>query len=182
MKRKLRKFIMISGLLLCLCLIVLTVTLHSTCLEKIGYREGGYNLTEAQIKIIESECAENTSIEVLIDKCGEIVCNQLTFKYRNDLNKRQANCVGYTRFHSAVLNHAFKINHLPYKARPVYGKAFLWEMDLHPLFKGIVSKKFESFFNDHDYTEIDMGDECFYIDTSIQDLLGYEYSQKRRKN
>lgn len=182
MKKKLRSLVVIIGLFICLCIGVLTVALHSMRLEKIGNREGEYKLTEAQREIIESECGEFTNVENLIDKCGEIVCNQLTFKYRNDLNKGQANCVGYARFHSTVLNYAFRINHLPYKARPVYGKAFLWEMDLHPLFKSIVPKKFGSFFNDHDYTEIDMGDEYFYVDTSIQDLLGYVYSEKRQKN
>ncbi|MCM1139547.1 MAG: hypothetical protein NC453_13330 [Muribaculum sp.] len=179
MRRKLRKFLVIIGALLCLFLVVLIVALHSMRLEKIGYREGEYKLTDTQIKIIKSECAGNTNIEDLIDKCGEIVCSQLTFKYRNDLNNGQANCVGYARFHSAVLNHAFKINHLPYKARPVYGKTFLWGMDLHPLFKSIIPKKFEPFFNNHDYTEIDLGEEYIYTDTSIEDLFSYRYSRKQ---
>lgn len=181
MKKKLIYCAFISGFLLCLCLGVLVVALHSMRLEKIGYREGEYKLTEAQIKIIESECAEITNIEDLIDKCSDIVCEQLMFKYHNDLNNGQANCVGYAKFHSAVLNQAFKIIYQSYKARPVYGKAFLWGMNLHPLFKSIVPKKFEPFFNDHDYTEIDLGEEYIYTDTSIEDLLSYRYSKKLKK-
>ena len=116
-----------------------------------------------------------------MDICNKLVCKELRFAYRNDLNRGAANCVGYARFHAAVLNYAFGINKLSYKARPVYGKAYIRGVDLHPLLKSIVPKKYEPFLNNHDYTEIDMGDEMLYVDTSIQDLVGYKYSESRRK-
>ena len=181
MKKKSRRVLVIIGFLLCLCIGVLIVAFHSMRLEKIGYRNGEYKFTETHIKIIESECAGITNIEDLIDKCGKIVCNQLTFKFHNDLNHGEANCVGYAKFHAAVLNYAFRINNLSHKARPTYGKAYLCGIDLHPLFKSIVPKKYEPFFKDHDYTEIDLGDEILYVDTSIQDLLSYKYFVRQRR-
>lgn len=162
----------------CFCIIII----YSIRLEKTGYRDGEYKLTGTQKSIIDSECAGISDIDDLIDKCGKLVCKQLRFTHSNDLNNGQANCVGYAKFHAAILNHAFRINRISNRARRVYGKVCLWGIDLHPLFKTVVPKKYESFLNDHDYTEIDMGKEYLYIDSSIQDLFGYEYSETVLKN
>lgn len=145
MRKRKKKAIWITMLSTIIFVGFCIIAIHSVRLEKIGYRSGEYSLTETQRKSIELECAGITDIEILIDKCGKFVCNQLIFAYRNDFNNGQANCVGYAKFHVAVLNHAFKINDLPNRARPVYGKAHLWRIDLHPLFKSIVPKSMSHF-------------------------------------
>lgn len=180
--RKRRTFLVFFGVILFACVGSALVALHSMRLEKIGYRDGVYKLTEEQRKVIESECQDIKDIEDLINKCNKLVCRQLSFAYRNSIDDGKANCIGYAMHHAAVLNHAFKINHLPYKARQVYGRAYLWGIDLHPFFKAIVPEKYEQFFSYHDYTEIEMGEEYLYVDTSIQDLLGYEYSKISTKH
>ncbi len=179
--KKIKRTLFLFISIICLIVGVFYVVLSSVRLEKIGYRVNDYNLSQTYKDIIKSECNGISETEKLIDRCNEIVCEQLKFTYRNDINNGEANCVGYAKPHAAALNYAFKMNNLPYKARPVYGKAFLWGKDLHPIFKAIVPKKYESFFNDHDYTEIDLGDEYLYVDTSIQDLLTYKYSAKQPK-
>jgi hypothetical protein len=150
-------------------------------LEKIGNREGSVQLSEKHKEIITSECTGLRDVDKLVNICNRLVCRQLKFAYKNDLNHRDANCVGYAKFHATALNYAFMINQLPYKARPVYGKAHLCGIDLHPVLKSILPKKYEPFFNNHDYTEIDLGDEMLYVDTSIQDLLNYKYFVRQRK-
>lgn len=179
--KKIKKPLFIAISTVCLIVGLCYVVLSSVRLEKIGYRENDYHLSQIYKEIVKSECNGISETDKLIDRCNEIVCEQLKFTYRNDINKGEANCVGYAKLHAAALNFAFKTNKLPYKARPVYGKAFLWGKDLHPIFKSIVPKKYESFFNDHDYTEIDLGDEYLYVDTSIQDLLSYKYFVKQQK-
>lgn len=172
-------FIVIS--IVCLVVGLCYVVLSSVRLEKIGNRNNDYYLSQTYKEIIKSECNGISEPDKLIERCNEIVCEQLKFTYRNDINNGAANCVGYAKLHAAALNYAFKTSKLPYKARPVYGKAYLWGVDLHPIFKSIVPKKNEPFFNDHDYTEIDLGNEYLYVDTSIQDLLSYKYYVKQQK-
>lgn len=165
--------------LIILCGISAYIAISSTRLNKIGYRPKTSITLDDQLKSqIKADCQSVNDIDEIIRKCNDIVCSRLSFAYRNDIPNGKANCIGYALLSSSVLNYAFRLNSLPCKARPVYGKAYLWDIDLHPFMKSLVPDKYDSFFNDHDYVEIDCGDHYIYTDASLQDLTGIEYFRK----
>lgn len=179
---RIRKWILYccGSIILSIGLLYLAISLVQ--LNKIGYRDSISNSIDSELKsMILDECQSMDDIDEIIRKCNDIVCSKLTFTYKNDLENGKANCVGYAHISSVTLNYAFKLNSLPYKAKPVYGKAYLLGMDLHPVMKSLVPDKYVSFFNDHDFVEIDCGDVLIYTDSSIQDLMSYEYLRKELK-
>lgn len=179
MKKKRILLIFIS--IVALCVIILIVAVASMRLEKIGNRPNDFQLSGELRSLVKTECRDTQDVEKLINKCGKIICDHLEFAYRNDISSGKANCVGYAKFHAAILNYAFKLNGMQYKSRPVYGKVYMGNADMHPVLKSIVPKKYEPFFKDHDFTEIDLGDSYLYVDTSIQDVLNYKYSARKAK-
>ena len=179
---KTRKWIMACCGFMILSAGLLYVSISSVQLMRIGYRNKVSIAIDNQLKAwIIDECQSMNDIDEIIRKCNDIVCRKLTFTYKNDLANGKANCVGYAQMSAATLNYAFKLNSLPYKAKHVYGKAYLWGMDLHPIMKSLVPDKYTSFFNDHDFVEIDCGDIIIYTDSSIQDLSGCEYLRRNYK-
>lgn len=132
-------------------------------------------LTANLKKEIEKECFGIEDGRELIKRCDRIVCRNLRFAYKNQISKGKANCVGYAQMTSDAVNYAFQLNHLLYKAYPVYGRVHLFGIDLHPFVMGLLPSKYKAFFKDHDYVEILLDGEIINVDSSFRDLFGMEY-------
>ena len=64
-------------------------------------------------------CKYSDSPEKIIKECSELVCKELSFTAKNNIQCGKANCVGYAQLISAIINYAFQVKKLPYKAKPV---------------------------------------------------------------
>ena len=127
-------------------------------------------------------CKYSDSPEKIIKECSELVCKELSFTAKNNIQCGKANCVGYAQLTSAIFNYAFQVKNLPYKAKPVVGKVYLFGIDLNNIAQKILPKKHRVFFKDHDFVEVDLGDKSVFIDSSLQDLTGYKFYQTKISN
>ena len=57
-----------------------------------------------QIKVI---CGDSDSTNDLIKECSELVCKELSFTAKNNIQCGKANCVGYAQLTSTIINYAF---------------------------------------------------------------------------
>lgn len=105
------------------------------------------------------------------------MCERLSFTAKNDIPKGKANCVGYAQLTSAIINYVFQIKNLPYKAKPVVGKVYLFGIDLNNIAQKILPPMQRPFFKDHDFVEVDLGNKTVFIDSSLQDLTGLTFMQ-----
>ena len=101
----------------------------------------------------------------------------LSFDRKNMIPNGKANCVGYAQLTSAIINYAFQVKKLPYKAKPIVGKVYLFGIDLNNVAQQILPQKHRPFFKDHDFVEVDLGDKTAFIDSSLQDLTGLSFIQ-----
>ena len=131
---------------------------------------------------IEKICEHSDSPEKIIKECSELVCKELSFATKNNIQCGKANCVGYAQLTSAIINYAFQVKKLPYKAKPVVGKVYLFGIDLNNVAQKILPKEHRAFFKDHDFVEVDLGDRTIYVDSSLQDLTGYKFYQTKIAN
>lgn len=115
----------------------------------------------------------------IIKRCSNLACETLSFTTKNDIQNGQANCIGYAQLTSTLINHAFQIRNLSYHAKPVVGKVYLFGIDLNNISQKILPLKYRPFFKDHDFVEIDLGDKILYVDSSLQDLIGYNFYQTK---
>lgn len=113
----------------------------------------------------------------IIKKCSNLVCETLSFTAKNDIQSGKANCVGYAQLTSAIINYAFQIKNLPYMAKPVVGKVYLFGINLNNIAQKILPQRHRLFFKDHDFVEINLDDKTVFIDSSLQDLTGLTYIQ-----
>ena len=117
-----------------------------------------------------------------IKKCSKLACETLSFTTKNNIQNDKANCVGYAQLTSAIINYAFQVKELHYKAKPVVGKVYLFGIDLNNVAQKILPKKHRPFFKDHDFVEVVLGDKTIYVDSSLQDLTGYKFYQTKLAN
>lgn len=166
----------IAGLMMSLIVISYFV-LGCIRYHKIGIREPHACALNSDLKKqIEIECLGLDDFREIIRRCDRLVGRNLSFAYKNHLSEGKANCIGYAQLTSDALNYAFHLNHLPYKAYPVYGRAHLFGYDVHPFVMSIMPSKFKAFFKDHDYVEILLDGKVRNVDSSFRDLLGIEYN------
>lgn len=146
-------------------------------LEKERYRpRQEYTLTSV-IKDRIRQITSDNPIEI-IKASNDLCCELLSFSANNDIPNGKANCVGYAQFSSAIINYAFKLNGMPYKARPVVGQVYSCGINLTALSQKILPAKHRPFFKDHDFVEVNLGDTIVYMDSSLQDLTGIEFISK----
>lgn len=126
---------------------------------------------------IERICKYSDSPEKIIKDCSGLACKELSFTAKNNIQCGKANCVGYAQLTSTIINYAFQVKKLPYKAKPVVGKVHLFGIDLNNVAQKILPKKHRSFFKDHDFVEVDLGNKTVFIDSSLQDLTGLTFMQ-----
>lgn len=170
----------LSALLLCGGIILFLIS--QIRLEKESDRDiAMYSLSADLKEQIKEMCATLNTPKDIIEHSSDIVCKQLSFSAKNDIPNGKANCVGYAQLTSAIINYAFQIKNLPYKAKPVVGKVCLFGIDLNNVAQKILPTKHRPFFKDHDFVEIDLGDKTVFMDSSLQDLTGFSYIQVQDK-
>lgn len=140
-----------------------------------------YILTSDLKKRIAEICIVAQTPQTIIEGCSKITCSELSFAANNDIPNGKANCVGYAQLTSAMINYAFKTKNLPYKSKPVVGKVYLFGVDLNNVTQYILPSKHRPFFKDHDFVEIDLGNQTVYIDSSLQDLTLLTFMQTQDK-
>lgn len=147
-------------------------------LEKVKDRDmAAYVLSAELKKRVEESCVGTDNPQDIIENCSEMVCGMLTFSAKNHIAEGKANCVGYAQLTAAIINHAFQTKQLPYHAKPVVGKVYLFGIDLNNVAQKILPDKYRPFFKDHDYVEINLGERIIYKDTSLQDFSGLNFTQ-----
>lgn len=171
-----RKIINIIGLLICiwggLCLI------SQIKFNKDRDRNIINCTITSDLKNQVAEISNNSHTpEDIIKRCSNLACETLSFTTKNDIQRGKANCVGYAQLTSATINYAFKIKNLPYKAKPVVGKVYLFGINLNNVAQKILPQRHRLFFKDHDFVEINLDDKTVFIDSSLQDLTGLTYMQ-----
>lgn len=180
-KRKIANEVL-SALLLCGGIVLFLIS--QIRLEKESDRNiAMYSLSadlKEQIQIKEMCATINTPKDIIV-RSSDIVCKQLSFSVKNDIPKGKANCVGYAQLTSTILNYAFQIKTLPYKAKPVVGKVYLFGINLNNIAQKILPQSHRPFFKDHDFVEIDLEDKIIFIDSSLQDLTGLTFMQVQNK-
>ncbi|MBD5367391.1 MAG: hypothetical protein HDR82_10425 [Bacteroides sp.] len=95
-----------------------------------------------------------------------MACKELSFTVKNNIPNGKANCVGHAQPTSAIINYAFQVKMLPYKAKPVVGKVYLFGIDLNNVAQKILPKKHRPFFKDNDFVEVDLKDKTVFVDSS----------------
>ena len=177
-----RKHIKIT-LVILICVSSIVFLISQIKLEKCRDRSTTpYAITSDLKTSIEKICAHSDSPEKIIKQCSELVCKELSYTANNNIQCGKANCVGYAHLTSAIINYAFQVKKLPYKAKPVVGKVYLFGIDLNNVAQKILPKKHRPFFKDHDFVEVDLGDKTAFIDSSLRDLIGYKFYQTKLAN
>lgn len=174
-RRKLIKSIVCVILFLA---IVCVVFISQIRLEKERYRPTQEYALTSDIKDRICQITSDNPIEV-IKASNDLCCDLLSFSAKNDIPNGKANCVGYAQLSSAIINYAFKLNEMPYKARPVVGQVYCFGINMTALSQKILPAKHRPFFKDHDFVEVNLGDTTVYIDSSLQDLTGYNFLSVR---
>lgn len=173
-KRKIVK-ILVTVLICVGCAVFLVSQIK---LEKERDRDmAAYVLSAELKKRVEEVCAGTDNPRDIIENCSEMACGMLTFSAKNHIAEGKANCVGYAQLTAAIINHAFQTKQLPYHAKPVVGKVYLFGIDLNNVAQKILPDKYRPFFKDHDFVEINMGEKILYKDTSLQDFSGLNFTQ-----
>ena len=173
-----RKRILIKSIV-CVILflaIVCVVFISQIQLEKERYRPTQEYALTSDIKDRICQITSDNPIEV-IKASNDLCCELLSFSAKNDITNGKANCVGYAQLSSAIINYAFKLNDMPYKARPVVGQVYCVGINLTALSQKILPAKHRPFFKGHDFVEVDLGNKVIYTDSSLQDLTGFTFSQ-----
>lgn len=178
----LRKLIRISLFILLLGISITFILIDQIRFEKERDRNMTAHSITSDLKTpIDIICNTYDSPDKIIKECSNLACERLSFSAKNDIQRGKANCVGYAQLTSAIINYAFQVKKLPYKAKPVVGKVYLFGIDLNNVAQKILPKKHRPFFKDHDFVEIDLGNKTVYIDSSLQDLTGFSYIQVQNK-
>lgn len=172
--KRTRTYIKRCSLSVVILFVMYSLFIYGLSLHKTENRlQGSYSLPEEDRHALVAIIASTSDETEIIRSCCEFACKKLSFHRKNNLKNKEANCVGYAQYTTALLNSAFKYKGLLSKARPVVGQVHLYGFNLHPLVMTIMPNRLKSFVKDHDFVEIitENGDTIF-IDTSLQDLLG----------
>lgn len=81
--------------------------------------QGSYSLPEEDRHALVAITASTSDETEIIRSCCEFACKKLSFHRKNNLKNKEANCVGYAQYTTALLNSAFKYKGLLSKARPI---------------------------------------------------------------
>lgn len=172
-RRKLIKSFVCVILFLAIACVVFISQLR---LEKERYRPTQEYALTSDIKDRICQITSDNPIEI-IKASNDLCCELLSFSVKNDITNGKANCVGYAQLSSAIINYAFKLNDMSYKARPVVGQVYCFGINLTALSQKILPAKHRPFFKDHDFVEVDLGHNAIYVDCSLQDLIGLCYNE-----
>lgn len=132
-------------------------SIESLSLKKTANREIAEYVISQELKDRikdETDCISDE--HHIIQYSCNLTSKLLKFDRRNDIANGKANCIGYAQLSSAIINYAFKLHGLPYKARPVVGQVYCFGINLTALSQKILPAKYRPFFKDHDFVEVDL--------------------------
>lgn len=179
---KIRLFFKYKFLLLTILIIVVLSFKGSIYRNVIHYKNIGdrnYNLeTSTQFKqyLKGLPLLKNKDIYSLCDNSLAITSSELKYTFNKCetqpsllLQSGNTNCIGYSIFFVSVFNHYLKTYHLEseWKAKPIIGKLYLLNYNVHSLFKN-------SHLKDHDYVLIEniKTGEKIFVDPTLHDYFG----------
>jgi len=181
-KRKIFSYLLRTIIVIAVLIVIATLLISQLKLNKSFNRNIAiYTLQEDTKKKITQDI---TPLEIetdIIKYCSSVVAEMLSFDRKNMIPNGKANCVGYAQLTSAIINYAFQIKNLPYKAIPVVGKVYLFGINLNNVAQKILPQRHRPFFKNHDFVEVDLGNMTVFIDTSLQDLTGLTFMQVQNK-
>lgn len=181
-ERSKRKMIKQLGCLIIFIMCVWLVFVYSLDLHKTSNRSwGDYHLTPDLKELIETKTTDLEAPKDIIDVCCDVSTDYLSFAHSNHIDNKKANCIGYARLTSALLNHAFRKKNIAYKAKPVVGTVHSFGVNLNNVAIHILPSSWRPFFKDHDFVEISTGKERIYVDTSLRDLTGRKFVLNEEK-
>lgn len=164
-----------------LCLIIFVVCLWFVFIYSLDLHKASnrcwcdYHLTAELKEQVMAKTRNLEKPEDIIEACCDVAIEYLSFSRANDIPNRKANCVGYARLTSALLNHAFKATDWDYTAKPVVGTVHSFGVNLNNVAQNILPSSWCQFFKDHDFVEITIGKRVIYVDTSLRDLSGRKF-------
>lgn len=164
-----------------LCLIILAITVWVCFIFNLSLRKdhnrdwGDYPLNKSTKDLVLARTSQCNNPDDIINECCKIAIDNLTFSKANDIPNGKANCIGYARFTSAILNYAFANKDIDYKAQPVVGTVYSFGLNLNMIAQYILPHKWRPFFKDHDFVEVRSKYSTIYIDTSLQDISGRQF-------
>ena len=153
-------------------LILLLFLVHHNCLtlEKTNIRPQTSNIPKCiQDKI---DTTNITDIYDIINISCNYTAEYLEFAEKNNINRGEANCVGYAQLCSAIANKLISKSNLNASCHPVVGYIFYNQTNLCDLLKTIVPTKYKNFVKDHDFVELSYQDSIYYYDPSLYDYIG----------
>ena len=172
---------MVLSIFFCLCIVLFLIS-QIRFHKEMDRNIATYSLSMDLKEQIKDMCATIDTPKDIIRQSSNMTSNELSFTAKNNIQCGKANYVGYAQLTSAIINYAFQVKKLPYKAKPVVGKVYLFGLDLNNVAQKRLPKKHRPFFKDHDFVEVDLGDKTIYVDSSLQDLTGYKFYQTKIAN
>lgn len=153
------------------------VFIYSLTLKKQADRVcENYTIENDLIELVKQKTDGVDNPKDIIDVCSDIATNHLTFSKSNYIQAGKANCVGYARLTSSLLNYAFKANNLNYRAKPIVGTVYSFGINLNDVAQSILPISWRPFFKNHDFVEVSLPHSTIYVDTSLQDLTGRKFT------
>ena len=164
-----------------ICLVVFVVCLSLAFIYSLDLRKtsnrgwGDYYLTSSLKEQVIAQTKNLDNPKDVVEECCDIATDYLSFAQKNDIAENKANCIGYARLTSALLNHAFRTKSMIYRAKPVVGTVHSFGVNLNNVAQSILPSSWRPFFKDHDFVEISAGKGRIYVDTSLRDLTGRKF-------
>ena len=172
---------------------ILLILICAFVLFFINLRCSGFGLNKSSVRAyspvslskelkerIDREVSSLEEPQAVIRYSCRLTAELLSFSQKNDISNGKANCVGYARLSSTICNYALEqksiqgadgsINKI--KAFPVVGTVHFAGINLNKLSQKILPHKHRSFFKDHDFMEVDLGDYSIFVDACLYDLFG----------
>lgn len=176
-----RTIFIILGLIL-VVIIVLTTTFQGFELKKLSNRPyTPYPLDKELRERIKHDVTSMDDPHTVVRYSCILTSELLSFSQKNNITHGKANCVGYAQLSSSICNYAIYTLSIQMKdeslkqikARPVVGTVHYAGIDLNKISQYILPDKYKPFFKDHDFMEIDFGNnDIKYVDSCLFDIFG----------
>lgn len=166
-------------------LIIGVVFLASISFRKTSNRPcQDYPLPAELKERIKSEVAGIDDAYDLIDYSCGLTAELLSFDRSNNISEGRANCIGYARLSSSICNYAYGVSACKagsLVAKPAVGTVYCMGVNINSVAVSILPKRHRSFFKDHDFMEVVLGDETIYVDACVRDFFGFNALCRHKK-
>lgn len=165
-----KKILLITLIILIMFIPILLMFAFNFTLVKQETINSNYQLSDKLKKEILAETKNLDDFEIA-KYCVEFTANYLSFKEKNDISNKEANCIGYSELCKSLCNYVYKVNNRNVKVNHVRGYIKCYNINLCNLLKILVPNNYKNFVKDHDFVEIYINNEYIYMDPTLLDLL-----------